>query len=270
MIKSVLKHLFRSLGLELRRLPDSRLPLKHLTQFDGQPLSLWLANTDTKAWWGKPIIEMNAKWQALKDLCRPGDVVLDIGAHHGFTTIMASRKVGPTGRVISIEANPFNAMVLQANIGVNRLNNVECVHTAIGREVGSVVMEGESVGGGGGLPQTVPMTSLDQLCKDLGIVKVDTIKVDVEGFEIDVFRGAKAVLAQRPRIALELHLDFIARFGGCVADVAELLELSRNDYFITAMIRPDWHELKPLSSLADIPSHGVVNLFFDHRANTGL
>lgn len=249
----------------MRRLPDPRLPRLHTTELDRQQLSLWLANSDTNVWWGKPVIAMNAEYAGLKALCRPGDTVLDVGGHHGMTTILFARQVGPQGRVISVEANPFNAMTLQANVGLNRLTNVDCVHTAIGREVGSVVMEGESVGGGGGLPQTVPLTTLDQLCRQRGIAHVDVIKVDVEGFEIDVFRGARDVLAQRPGIALELHLDFIGRFGGTVADLVSLLDLPRGDYKISAMIRPAWDDLRPLVSLSELPATGVVNLFFDHR-----
>ena len=133
MSKQTLKRFLRVLGWELRRLPDSQLPRRHTTQFDGQPLSLWLVNADTNAWWGKPTIAMNAEYGSLKSLCLPGETVLDVGGHHGFTTILFARQVGPQGRVISIEANPFNALVLQANVGLNRLTNVECVPTAVGR-----------------------------------------------------------------------------------------------------------------------------------------
>jgi FkbM family methyltransferase len=267
MIKRMLKRFLHGMGWELRRLPNPRLPRRHTTEFDGQPLSLWLANTDTDLWWGKPVIPMNAEYAGLKELCHSGDTVLDVGAHHGMMTILFARKVGPHGRVHSIEANPFNAMVLQANVGLNQLTNVDCVHTAIGRAVGTVVMEGESVGGGGGLPQSVALTTLDQLCRDRSIRRVDVLKVDVEGFELDVFHGAREVLAQRPRIALELHLDFIRRFGGSVADLVSLLDLPRRDYKISAMIRPAWDAVRPLESLSELPETGVVNLFFDHRTS---
>lgn len=266
MLVSAVKSLLRHAGFELRRLPDPALPRIHHTQFDDQPISLWLANSDTAAWWGKPVIPLNAEYRALKQLSAVGDVVLDVGGHHGMTSIPFSRWVGPTGRVHSFEANPFNALVLQANCGLNRTTNIDVVHSAVGSRVDVITIAGESVDGAGGQPQAVPMIPLDDFCAERQIHRVQLLKVDVEGYEYEVFRGAQRILAQKPKIALELHLDLIGRFGATLAQIDEVLGLSRGAYAMTAMMRPNWDELKPLASISELPTHGVVNLFLQPRS----
>jgi FkbM family methyltransferase len=253
-------------GIQLRRLPDPTLPFIHTLAFEDSSFRLWIANEHAKAWWHKPRLEMNGEFRSLKELCVPGGVVLDVGAHHGITMIPLARWVGERGHVHAFEANPENALILYANAALNHLHNCVCIHTAVGAADGVLHMDGENVDGRQRGGRTVPVVSLDAYCQHHGIARVDLLKIDVEGFEEEVLKGARQVLATAPRIALELHLDELPRYGSSVRAVFELLDPSR--YELSMLVRPDWERTRPLAGLNDLPACGVVNLFCRPREST--
>jgi len=134
---------------------------------------------------------------------KDGWIVVDVGAHVGWYTLIASKKVGPKGKVIAIEPEPRNFTILCKNIKDNRLNNVIplrialsdrdcCValkissspaqHSIISRyEKGALMVEGKR---------------LDTLMKELMIGKVDLLKIDVEGHEVEVLKGGEKSLRE--------------------------------------------------------------------------
>ena len=255
----LIKRFLLALGLELRRARDPSLPLLREVAFDGGRFSFWIVNSHTKAWWDKPSLHLNAEFRSLQAMCRPGSVVFDVGAHHGIDTVLFSLWTGPSGHVYAFEANAENALTLRANIGANRLTNCDAVHTAVGARSGSIHLSNEVVAPGDPLARVVPLTSLDEFCARAAIGRVDVLKIDVEGFEGEVLRGAQQVLAQRPRIALELHLDVLPRFRTSATQVLAQLDLP--SYDVTAMVRPDWETLSTFHRIEDLPRAGVVNLF---------
>ena len=101
--------------------------------------------------------------------------------------------------------------------------------------------------------------TLDGYCEEQRLPRVDLLKIDVEGFEAEVLRGAGRLLERGPRVALELHLDDVKRFGESARSVLELLPAER--YRGEMMVRPGWHDLKPFRGPEDLPAGGVVNLF---------
>jgi FkbM family methyltransferase len=71
---------------------------------------------------------------------KPGDTVVDLGANHGYFTLLMSKLVGETGRVIAIEAFPETRQSLEANLALNRIRNVEVRGVAISDRKGSIEM----------------------------------------------------------------------------------------------------------------------------------
>lgn len=133
-----------------------------------------------------------------------GMTFVDVGASIGVFTILAARQVGPTGRVLALEPSPRVFPYLEHNVKVNGLSNVclkQCA--AYDRDVESLPWweaPVEHFGMGALAPQfhTAPTAvlarTLDQVLIEEGISCVDLLKVDVEGFEAAVFRGAKQLL----------------------------------------------------------------------------
>ncbi len=163
---------------------------------------------------------------------KPGDVVYDVGAHFGYYTLLASKLVGPEGRVLAFEPSPPNLARLYRHIELNRYSNVQVLELAIGDREGIVRFEARAGSGLGHLaadgPTEVKVTRLDAL---QGHPLPKVIKIDVEGAEVGVLQGAASLLAAaKPSIFLSLHgddlkrtcLEILAGYGYAFQDIGPL------------------------------------------------
>jgi FkbM family methyltransferase len=142
---------------------------------------------------------------------KPGEVFLDIGAYIGWYTIQASGAVGPSGRVIALEPDATNRRQLEYNISLNGLSNCFTVPKAawehnekIGWHSSAVpVWHKADVREGANLVQAI---TVDSLVNELGLKRVDWIKMDIEGGEIEALRGAARTLELfSPVLFVEVH-----------------------------------------------------------------
>jgi FkbM family methyltransferase len=168
---------------------------------------------------------------------RRGMIFVDAGANVGEMTVRAARLVGPTGRVVSLEASPATAERLERNIAINRLGNVRVVRAALCDADGPVTFH---LGGGTGsgssslsLPHnyagrslTVDGIRLDTLAGREAIRRVDCIKLDVEGAELRSVRGAMRLLSGpgAPIVVFEFNPDVALRAGWGLDDAVQLFE----------------------------------------------
>jgi FkbM family methyltransferase len=147
---------------------------------------------------------------------RPGDVAFDVGANIGIYTALLSRLCGPTGRVFTFEPVPDTYWRLRESLALNRCGNVIPVQSAVCERDGTARInlfdahfsEWNSLGmpsmfnldGSRISPHDsveVPACTLDQFCAAEKIERVNFLKVDVEGFELSVFKGAERLLRER-------------------------------------------------------------------------
>jgi FkbM family methyltransferase len=150
----------------------------------------------------------------LKTLTQAGDTFLDVGAHIGTHAIPLARHLGPEGRVVALEPQPVVAMLLEANLALNDTPWVEVRLAAAGATPGRLSLPhvdytqaGQNFGGvslvGAQSEGDVPVERLD----DLG-ARPAVIKIDVEGMELDVLKGAAGVIAEcQPAIYFENYPD---------------------------------------------------------------
>lgn len=153
---------------------------------------------------------------------RPGSVVLDAGAHHGYFTLFCARRVGPEGLVVAFEPGPEHQPWLRRNVELNGLTNVRIVEAAVGAKPGVTRFAKNRVYGQKGVD--VKVVTLDDTVAQLGIPRVDAVKIDVEGFESEVLEGASRVLAMRPGVVVEVHPQFLEPRG---IDASRPLDLLR-------------------------------------------
>ena len=149
-------------------------------------------------------------------LCRPhrGWIVIDIGAHVGLYALKAARTVGKSGLVVAIEPDPENFRILKWNIRINRLRNVIPLRVAVADFNGYAKLYIDKIGKGGGsiisrvsdeFIEVICLT-LDRLLEYLRLRNVDLIKIDVQGAEYMVLKGARNCLKSRlPRLIIEFH-----------------------------------------------------------------
>lgn len=147
----------------------------------------------------------------------PGDTVVELGAGVGTETVDLARLVGPSGRVVAVEANPRVAAVLRRTLEGNGLRNCTVIEAAIGEEPGTVTFVDEEADVSGFIGTSdraptihVPMMRLDDLLTQLDIDHVDLLKSNIEGGELPALRAATAsVLPSTEHVAISCH-DFKA------------------------------------------------------------
>ena len=154
---------------------------------------------------------------------KQGDIVVDVGAHIGKYTIIASKRVGENGKVIAIEAHPGNYEMLNRNIKLNGLTNVTTLNYAVYSKESKIKLFLP----GGKSNHTIYNTlissratneekfvevnanTLDGLLLQGGInhAEVNWIKIDVEGAEFEVLKGAHDIMSNSNNITflIEIH-----------------------------------------------------------------
>ena len=151
-------------------------------------------------------------------IINPGDTVVDIGANIGCFSLLAGKRVGPTGRVIAVEPGEAAYRQLCRNLEWNGLSNVTPVRAAIGRHDGkarlhihdlsqlSSLYDSVDGHGTGAHTEDVRVMSLETLFSHTGIGFCRYMKVDCEGGEYDLIGTMAASLAARiEQLTLEVH-----------------------------------------------------------------
>ena len=167
-------------------------------------------------------------YRAFVDELRPDSVVFDVGAHIGTYTLLAAGRVrAPLGRVIAYEPHARTREYLRQHLGWNRGGDQVLVReVCCGAAPGSAdfyCLPGQTEGTNGLVPvpgferQTAEVTTVDEEAQRLGCMPT-LIKIDVEGAEWDVLKGAEAVLSRsKPVLLLSLHPHALAQ-QGCSPD----------------------------------------------------
>ena len=196
----------------------------------------------------------------LSRFVKPGMTVVDVGANFGYYTLLFGDAVGSSGQVVAIEPVPSTVQLLRLSIELNGYTRCTALHeVALGQnatgEAHMFVPPHEPKNAlvvARALPDTlkVKSTNLDTVLKDFA--RVDLIKIDAEGAELDIVSGMEAVVAKhQPAVVLEFNAHRYAdakaflsklrklfkrvralRFDGSLAEVAddELLDArSRED-----------------------------------------
>ena len=143
---------------------------------------------------------------------RSRNIVVDAGAHYGFYSIMCSKLVGPKGMVLAFEPERWNFAFLLANLKMNNTRNVKAYNFALGSVNGHVKLYrsehtlGHSTVATSGNWSLVTVRRLDAVIEDVGPDRIDLIKIDVEGAELDVLKGAVGILRKfTPRLTIAAY-----------------------------------------------------------------
>lgn len=196
-----------------------------------------------------------------RDHISDSSIVLDVGANIGLTSFIFS---GWAKTVHSFEPNPSVFPLLAKNVAANNLTNVHCHQMAVGASSGSTRFTGTSAFGHisrDGSGEEVVMTHIDKAVHDLGIAKVDVIKIDVEGFEPSVLEGARETIQRdRPVIYMEINSICLMRNGRF--NPFDFLEQLHHDFGRIQIVRPDGlHEAPDANNLIcdNLLVYGSVN-----------
>jgi FkbM family methyltransferase len=218
----------------------------------------------------------------LRSLLRDGDVFVDVGANAGVFSLVGSRWVGTTGRVLAFEPSSREFSRLGDTIALNGLGNVQAVRAAVGSEAGtaSLRVAVETYAGLNTLGrdfaydgietaqlERVSVTTLDAFVTSHGVSRVAAMKIDVEGAERDVLLGAREVIARdRPALIVEVLAPALESTGTSVADLEALLR--RYEYRLHA-IADDTAALTVVEHLTGCSGENIVALPAEGGAGRG-
>jgi len=167
--------------------------------------------------------------EIFRAVLQSGGVALDVGANVGWHTLLMARLVGVNGRVLAAEANPSVRARLEANLKLNRLDCVQILPYAIADSERTLEFWGPGAdnsrsGDGHVIAATaqnvhesfrVQARPLDAIVAELQVERLDLLKIDVEGYEWPVLKGAQETIARhRPHVIFEYNEEYVARGGG--------------------------------------------------------
>ncbi|WP_406343274.1 FkbM family methyltransferase [Streptomyces sp. NBC_00648] len=182
---------------------------------------------------------------------RPGDTFIDVGSNIGYYGVLASRLVGETGRVVTVEASPtFHRRVLR-HAKLNRCDNIRAVNSAVSdrsQMLKFILASSRNMGATSSVPYEGPAEStfeveahpLPEILAPTEIANARVIKIDVEGAEGAVVRGLAPMLGKlRPdaEITVEVTPQRMQQLGD---DVAELLATMQEHGFHTYRLTNDY------------------------------
>jgi FkbM family methyltransferase len=134
----------------------------------------------------------------------PDWVIVDVGANIGYYSILFAR-LAKQGRVIACEPTA-TVKKLKNNLDANGCHNVEIKNTALGHSTGTYTDDIYRIWGHKPERQEYDFVTLDQLVDDLGLQRLDCIKIDTDGFEFDILRGAERTLSRfNPWVVIEIN-----------------------------------------------------------------
>lgn len=170
---------------------------------------LFLAN-ENDTYVGKSLLEYGefSKGEAdlFAQLIKPGMAVIEVGANIGAHTVQLAQLVGDKGVVIAIEPQRIPFQTLCANVQMNSLVNVQCLHAACGESVGKIAvpeLDPRAVQNFGGLVLGESGTPVNVIPLDV-FKRCDFLKLDCEGMELEVLKGATQLISKcKPCIYLE-------------------------------------------------------------------
>lgn len=215
-------------------------------------------------------------------LLKPGDTFIDIGAHVGYFSMLASALVGPIGSVFSFEPDQSNFAHLLDHIEVNNATNVRPVHMAVGAKpaIAEFFVNADNDGGhalwevgrhpfneqtraGKGTTRKVFVTSLDTFFAERDMSNLRAIKIDAEGAEFAILVGARNLLKKH-------HVPFVIaevnRFGlesmGANEDL--LRSVMHDQGYETYLFQPGQTYVQRLKPSETPDTNAVFNLLFRH------
>ncbi|MCV0399646.1 MAG: FkbM family methyltransferase [Nitrosarchaeum sp.] len=173
--------------------------------------------------------------EIVKKYVKKGDVVIDIGAHIGYYTLLFSELVGEHGKVYSFEPDPENFELLKKNVDINKCSNVKLIQKAVTEKKSKIKLylsdEDRATNRiyDAQLNDTsnsieIDATSIDEEFRDMNM-KIDFVKIDVEGSEEGVFQGMESTIENNKNIKIlsEFFPHLIKKYGGSAENYLKFL-----------------------------------------------
>jgi FkbM family methyltransferase len=181
---------------------------------------------------------LNPECKFIQKLIKPGDIVFECGTHHGLSAMLLSKWVGTEGKIVTFEINPHNAAIARQNIELNNIKNIILEEKGLGSNKSSQKIFNKS----NSSVTPANIISLGWLknfiygTNEVEIITLDDyaqtqstlptfLKIDVEGYESEVLKGATKILKTLPKLEIEIHTEILSRYNTSVKEILELIDI---------------------------------------------
>ncbi|RUM57043.1 MAG: hypothetical protein DSY59_03385 [Persephonella sp.] len=197
----------------------------------------------------------------IKKIIKKGDIIFDVGAHWGGFTVLFGKLVGKTGKVYSFEPSSINFRYLKKNICINNLKNIISIYKyAVGNKEKFIKLAiAESSSGHNSIVrgdisvkeyEEVKQISLDNFINTNGINKINFLKIDVEGYELEVLKGFEKSLKKLNNFWLFIEYSPIFMEKEKALELLDFLKYYFDDVYIghnKKIFKTDWESVKSIS-----------------------
>lgn len=194
-------------------------------------------------------------------LLEPGHNVVDVGAYIGYYTLLAARGVGPSGHVWAFEPFPETCALLEQNLVANSLcDRVSIAQVAVSRDTqrakfylhwnptrASLVYRS---GLKGARVISVPTIALDQFFAERNNPRIDVVKIDVEGAELDVLEGMKGLVDRNPRLRLFVEYNPVTMAAAGIGAYEFIRELYQVGFGRVYVLERNMTAIEPTAAAA--------------------
>jgi FkbM family methyltransferase len=175
--------------------------------------------------------------EVLYNLIKPGMHIMDVGANIGETALEFSRLTGSQGVIYAFEPDNVTLQKLNHHIQMNHATNIKVLNYALGDTPGQFTLGRNEFNSGGnsittGIGVTITVRTADEFIRENNISKIDFIKIDVEGYESQVLKGAGQLIQHfKPIIFAEVVDEFLQNQGTSARQM--LTQLTEFGYSLT-------------------------------------
>lgn len=166
-------------------------------------------------------------------IIKKGDIVIDVGAHMGYYSLLFAKLVGKEGKIFAFEPDPKNFSRAEKNIKLNNYTNVLLTQKAVSDKTGDATLYLGDLSGGNSIMSTkenqkkisIKSVKLDDFFEH-GEKKIDFVKLDAEGFEYAIIHGMESILSQNKELVLlvEFYPELIKKAGVEPIEYIKLLD----------------------------------------------
>ncbi|MFQ5977033.1 MAG: FkbM family methyltransferase [Candidatus Heimdallarchaeota archaeon] len=247
----------------------SRFGKPRIVEVQGNKMYLDPKDSLNLSYWG---VHEPFETEVIRQIVKKGDMVIDIGAHIGYYTLILAKLVGEKGKVLAFEPDPCNFSLLKKNVEINDFHNVILEQKAISNKTGKIQLFMSEV------HSAMHRIYKSSIFKDFHLSieieairlddyfnsnerKIDFIKIDVEGAELSVLQGMESILQKNDQMKLMIEyapLSFVD-FG---FKPIKLLELLRKTGFKLFDVSEREKRIKPtnISKLIETYSPAPGNI----------
>ena len=208
--------------------------------------NFFIADAEAKEWYDdslsneKILLSEHPEFEFVREISKSGDIVYECGTHHGLTAILLADWVGAKGKVVTFEINPRNAQIAQKNLEINNIKNVVLERKGLGSQETKLKIFDKS--NASVTPTNIVSTSwlknflygteeaeiitLDDYAKSSSVAPT-FLKIDVEGYETEVLKGATEILKTSPKLEIEIHTEILSRYNTSVKEIFDLIDIER-------------------------------------------